>query len=87
MSSFFAQVLLEVRNTLEISGENVAWFASYSIISLKISSELSASKLPQLAKKVNFQINITFKVVKILSLNFKDFFKSLHSVRANFEEI
>ena len=28
-----------------------------------------------------FQIDITFKVVKISSLNFQDFFKSLNSVR------
>ena len=38
-------------------------------------------------KQVKFQIGITFEVVKILSLNFWDFFKSLNSVRANFEDI
>ena len=32
-------------------------------------------------KQVKFQIDITFKVVKILSLNFQDFFKSLNSAR------
>ena len=32
-------------------------------------------------KQVKFQIDITFEVVKILSLNFQDFFKSLNSVR------
>ena len=32
-------------------------------------------------KQVKFQINLTLEVVKILSLNFQDFFKSLNSVR------
>ena len=32
-------------------------------------------------KQGKFQIDITFEVVKILSLNFQDFFKSLNSVR------
>ena len=32
-------------------------------------------------KQVKFQIDITFEVVKILGLNFQDFFKSLNSVR------
>ena len=32
-------------------------------------------------KHLKFQIDITFKVVKILSLNFEDFFKSLNSAR------
>ena len=32
-------------------------------------------------EQVKFQIVITFKVVKILSLNFQDLFKSLNSVR------
>ena len=32
-------------------------------------------------KQVKFQIDITFEVAKILSLNFLDFFKSLNSVR------
>ena len=32
-------------------------------------------------KQVKFQIDITFKVVKIQSLNFQDLFKSLNSVR------
>ena len=31
-------------------------------------------------KQVKFQIDITFEVVKILSLNFQDFFKSLNGV-------
>ena len=33
-----------VKNTLKISAKNVEWLSSYSIISLKISSKLSASK-------------------------------------------
>ena len=32
-------------------------------------------------KQVKFQIGITFEVVKIMSLNFQGFFKSLNSVR------
>ena len=32
-------------------------------------------------KEVKVHINITFEVVKILSSNFQDFFKSLNSVR------
>ena len=70
-----------VRNTLKISAKNVEWLSSYSIISLNISSKLSASKYIRLAKQVKFQIDITFEVVKILSVNFQDFFKSLNSVR------
>ena len=31
-------------------------------------------------KRVKFQIDITFEVMKILSLNLQDFFKSLNSV-------
>ena len=31
-------------------------------------------------KQVKFQIDITFEVMKILSLNLQDFFKSLNSV-------
>ena len=42
-------------------------------------------------KQGKFQIDITFEVVKILSLNFQDFFKSLNSVREpilkKFEEV
>ena len=38
-------------------------------------------------KQVKFQIGLTFEVVKLLSPNFQDFFKSLNSLRANFEEI
>ena len=69
------------QHTVKISAKNVGWFSSYSITSLKISSKLSASKYIRLAKQVKFQIDITFEVVKILSLNFQDFFKSLNSVR------
>ena len=32
-------------------------------------------------EQVKFQIDITFEVVKILSFNFQDFFKSLTNVR------
>ena len=71
-----------VRKTLRISAKNVEWLSSYSIISLKISSELSASKWTRLAKTSKITIrHHNFRSCEDIQFKFSGLFKSLNSVR------
>ena len=66
---------------MKIQAKNVEWLSSYSIFLSKFHSNCQLANRLDWQKQVKFQIDITFEVVKILSLIFQDFLKSLNSVR------
>ena len=81
------QLLTSQEHTLKISAKMLSGSQVIQLFVSKFHPNCQFANRLSWQKQVKFQINLTFEVVKILSLNFQDFFKSLNSLRANFEEI
>ena len=81
------QLLTSQEHTVKISAKMLSGSQVIQLFVSKFHPNCQFANRLSWQKQVKFQINLTFEVVKILSLIFQDFFKSLNSLRANFEEI